>query len=134
VKAESDACCTSSNAIKVVQNINIQRIIFIPDRNLASYLSRFIDKEIIPYNGYCYVHDRIRAEDIEKAKKIHPDAIVFVHPECRPEVIKLADEVASTGGMLKLARKSKAKKFIIGTEEGLIYFVYILAYISTPFC
>lgn len=121
VKAESDVCCTSANAIKVVQNIDAEKIIFVPDRNLAGYVSRFTDKEIIPYDGYCYVHDRIRAKDIKKAKDIHPDAVVLVHPECRPDVIDVADEVASTSGMVKLARRSKAKKFIIGTEEGLLY-------------
>ncbi len=121
VKAESDVCCTSSNALKVVQNIDAKKIIFVPDRNLASYVSRFTDKEIIPYDGYCYVHEKFRAEDIKTAKRIYPEAKVFVHPECRPEVIDLADEVASTGGMVKLAQLSKAKRFIIGTEEGLIY-------------
>lgn len=121
IKAESDVCCTSANAVKVVQNINAERIIFIPDRNLASYVSRFTDKEIIPYDGYCYVHNRIRAEEIKKAKEIHPDAVVIVHPECRPEVIDIADEVASTSGMVNFVRKSKARKFIIGTEEGLLY-------------
>jgi len=121
VKAESDVCCTSANAIKVVQNIDAEKIIFVPDRNLAGYVSRFTDKEIIPYDGYCYVHDRIRAEDIKKAKEIHPDAVVLVHPECRPEVIDVADEIASTSGMVNFARRSKAKKFIIGTEVGLLY-------------
>lgn len=121
VKAESDVCCTSSNALKVVQNVNAKKIIFVPDRNLASCVSGFTSKEIIPYNGYCYVHDGICVEDIEKIKQIHPDAVVFVHPECRPEVIELADEVTSTGGMIKLVRKSKAEKFIIGTEEGLMH-------------
>jgi len=121
VKAESDVCCTSSNALKVVQHIDAEEIIFIPDRNLANYVSKFAKKEIIPYNGYCYVHDRIRAEDVKKAKEAHPDAVVLVHPECRSEVIELADEVASTGGMIKLSKKSKTKKFIIATEEGLIH-------------
>ncbi len=121
VKAGSDVCCTSSNALRVVRNIDAERIIFVPDRNLARYVSGFTEKEIIPYNGYCYVHDRIRAEYIKKAKETYPDAVVLVHPECRPEVIKLADKVASTGGMIKFAKKSKAKKFIIGTEAGLIH-------------
>ena len=121
VKAESDVCCTSSNALNVAQNIDAEKIIFIPDRNLAGYVSKFVKKEIIPYNGYCYVHNRIRGKDIKKVKEIYPDAVILVHPECRPEVIELADEVASTGGMIKLAKNSKAKKFIIGTEEGLIY-------------
>ncbi len=121
IKAESDVCCTSANAVKVVQGIDAERVIFVPDKNLANYVSRFTDKEVISHNGYCYVHHRIRAEDIKKAKEIHPDVVVFVHPECPPEVIELADEVASTAGMLKLSRASKAKKIIIGTEEGLIY-------------
>lgn len=121
IKAESDVCCTSANAIRIVQDIDAERVIFVPDQNLASYVSRFTDKEVIPYAGYCYVHDRIRAEDIKEAKKIYPDAVVIVHPECRPAVIELADEVASTSRMLKLAAESKARKFIIGTEEGLIH-------------
>lgn len=121
VKAESDACCTSSNALKVIQNIDARRIIFVPDRNLANFVARFTDKEIIPYDGYCYVHERIRADNIKKAKKTYPDAKVIVHPECKPDIIELADEVTSTEGMIKVAKRSKAKKFIIGTEEGLIY-------------
>ena len=121
VKAESDVCCTSSNALKVVQHIDAEKIIFVPDRNLASYVSQFTDKEIVPYNGYCYVHDRIYPESIKRAKEAYPDAVVLVHPECRDGVIKLADEVASTGGMIKFAKTSKARKFIIGTEEGLIH-------------
>jgi len=121
VKAESDVCCTSSNALKVVQHIDAEKIIFVPDRNLANYVSKLAKKEIVPYNGYCYVHDRIRAEDVKKAKEAYPDAVVLVHPECRDGVIKLADEVASTGGMIKFAKTSKARKFIIGTEEGLIH-------------
>ena len=110
IKQYLAVCCTSSNALKVVQNIDAKKIIFIPDRNLASYVSEFTDKEIIPYNGYCYIHNRIREEEIKKAKEIHPDAVVLVHPECRPEVIKLADEVASTGGMIKFAKESKIRK------------------------
>jgi len=121
VKAESDVCCTSSNAVEVARNMTTQKIIFVPDRNLASFVSKFMKKKIIPYKGYCYVHERIRAENIIKAKKLHPDAKVVVHPECLPEVIELADRVASTGGMVKFARESTAKKFIIGTEEGLIH-------------
>ncbi len=121
VKAESDVCCTSSNALKVVQDTNAKKIIFVPDRNLASYISGFTDKEIIPYNGYCHVHERIHVEDIKKIKQLHPDAVVLIHPECRSEVIKLADKVTSTGGMIKFIKKSKAEKFIIGTEEELIH-------------
>ncbi len=121
VKAECDVCCTSSNAVKVIQNIDADKIIFVPDKNLANYVARFTHKEIIPWDGYCYVHERIRPEDIKKIKELHPDGVIIVHPECRSEVIDLADEVLSTGGMVKFAKKSNAQKIIIGTEEGLIY-------------
>lgn len=121
VKAESDICCTSANAIKVVRNIKAEKIIFTPDKNLAAYCQRFTDKEIIPWNGYCYVHERIREEEVRLAKEKFPDALLLVHPECNPSVIDLADEVLSTSGMLNFAKKSDKKRFLIGTEEGLIY-------------
>ena len=121
VKAESDICCTSANVIKVVRNIKAERVIFTPDKNLAAYCQRFVDKEIIPWNGYCYVHEKIRKEEVRLAKEKFPDALLLVHPECNPSVIDLADEVLSTSGMLNFAEKSDKKKFLIGTEEGLIY-------------
>jgi quinolinate synthase len=121
VKAESDICCTSANAIEVVRNIKTERIIFTPDKNLAAYCQRFVDKEIIPWNGYCYVHEKIRKEEVRLAKEKFPDAPLLVHPECNPSVIDLADEVLSTSGMLSFAKKSDKKIFLIGTEEGLIY-------------
>lgn len=121
VKAESDICCTSANAIKVVRNIKAEKIIFTPDKNLAAYCQRFTDKEIIPWNGYCYVHERIREEEVRLAKEKFPDALLLVHPECNPSVVDLADEVLSTSGMLSFAKKSDKKRFLIGTEEGLIY-------------
>ena len=121
VKAESDICCTSANAVKVVKNISAKRIIFTPDKNLAGYCQRFVDKEIIPWNGYCYVHEKIREEEVCLAKEKLPDALLLVHPECKPSVIDLADEVLSTSGMVSFAKKSDKKKFLIGTEEGLIY-------------
>jgi len=121
VKAESDICCTSANAVKVVKNISAKRIIFTPDKNLAAYCQRFVNKEIIPWNGYCYVHEKIREEEVCLAKEKCPDALLLVHPECNPAVIDLADEVLSTSGMLNFAKKSDKKKFLIGTEEGLIY-------------
>lgn len=121
VKAESDICCTSVNAIKVVRNIKAEKIIFTPDKNLAAYCQRFTDKEIIPWNGYCYVHEKIRKEEVSLAKGKFPDALLLVHPECNPSVIDLADEVLSTSGMLNFAKKSDKKRFLIGTEEGLIY-------------
>lgn len=120
VKALSDICCTSSNAIKVVKSLNSERIIFLPDENLANYVSRFVNKEIIPFNGFCYVHKRFSYDEVKKAKEIHPDAVLIVHPECDPCIIDIADEVASTSGMVRLAKERKEKKFLIGTEEGLI--------------
>ena len=121
VKAESDICCTSANAVKAVKNISAKRIIFTPDKNLAAYCQRFVNKEIIPWNGYCYVHEKIREEEVCLAKEKLPDALLLVHPECNPSVIDLADEVLSTSGMVSFAKKSDKKRFLIGTEEGLIY-------------
>jgi len=121
VKAESDICCTSANAVKVVKNISTKRIIFTPDKNLAAYCQRFTDKEIIPWNGCCYVHERITEKEVRLAKEKFPDALLLVHPECNPSVIELADEVLSTSGMVSFAKKSDKKRFLIGTEEGLIY-------------
>jgi len=121
VKAESDICCTSANAVKVVKNISAKRIIFTPDKNLAAYCQRYVDKEIIPWNGYCYVHEKIREEEVCLAKEKFPDALLLVHPECNPSVIDLADEVLSTSGMVSFAKKSDKKRFLIGTEEGLIH-------------
>lgn len=120
VKAETDVCCTSANAVEVVQWLKAERVVFTPDRNLASYVGRNVNTEIIPFDGYCYVHMKFSAEDIRDSKSVHPEAVVLVHPECRPEVIDEADEVLSTGGMLTYAKESSAKEFIIATEEGLI--------------
>lgn len=121
VKAESDVICTSSNAIKVVNGIPAKKIIFVPDKNLALYVQRFTDKDIIPWNGFCYVHSRFKPHHIIEAKEAHPDAFVLVHPECPPEVIDLADEVLSTNGMINFVRSNSKKKFIIATEEGITY-------------
>ncbi len=121
VKALSDVCCTSANAVKVVENIESDEIIFIPDRNLGAYVKRFVDKKIILWDGFCYAHDSISEEEVLSAKKKFPEALLLVHPECREEVIDLTDEVLSTSGMIKFARKSRATSFLIGTEEGILY-------------
>ena len=92
----------------------------IPDKNLAHFVSRFTDKEIIPWEGYCATHHRVTAEEILQAKKMHPEAAVIVHPECQPEVVDLADEVFSTSGMVKYARESTVEEIIVGTEMGLM--------------
>ena len=121
VKAESDVCCTSANAEAVVRNLEADKIIFTPDKNLAAYCQRFVDREIIPWPGYCYVHQRITREEVLLAKEKYPDAVVLVHPECRPSVVDIADQILSTSGMVDFAKKSERKRFLIGTEEGLIY-------------
>lgn len=121
IKALSDICCTSANAVQVVKSLPEKEIIFVPDMNLGKYVQRFTDKKIILWPGYCYVHRDIKKEQIMELKKIHPDAELLVHPECSPEVIDAADFVYSTGGMVKRAKESNSKEFIIGTEEGMCY-------------
>jgi len=121
VKAESDICCTSSNAVRVVNSLDGEKILFVPDKNLASYVARHTRKKIIPWDGYCYIHNNILAKDIKEKRDLHPQAEVWVHPECRPEVIDLADKVLSTGRMVKEANLTEKKEIIIGTESGIIY-------------
>lgn len=127
VKAESDICCTSSNAIKVVDSIRGDTILFVPDKNLAAYVARFTNKKVIPWDGYCYVHHRFRVGDVKAKKALFPEAEVWVHPECRPEIIDLSDKVLSTGQMVKEAQKTDKKDVIIGTEEGIIHRLQKLA-------
>ena len=121
VKAECDICCTSANVLQVVASIEDDTILFAPDKNLASYAARFTDKKIIPWDGYCYVHHNFRARNVEEKRGRFPDAEVWVHPECRPEVIDLADKVLSTGQMVKEAQITHTKSVILGTEEGIIH-------------
>ncbi|MGB9594657.1 MAG: quinolinate synthase NadA [Candidatus Poribacteria bacterium] len=122
VKAESDICCTSANAIKVVNSIpKEEQIIFIPDKSLGNYVSKQTGREMILWNGYCPTHHRILAQDIINMKAKYPNAKVMVHPECTADVIELADVALSTGGMLKYAKESSDKEFIVGTEIGLLY-------------
>jgi quinolinate synthase len=121
VKAESDICCTSANGVQVVNSLEQKQVIFVPDRNLAAYVQRHTDKKIIPWNGYCYVHDHFTPDEVREAKALHPRAEVLVHPECRSEVIDMADHVFSTSGMGRHVRTSPTKEFIIGTEVGMIY-------------
>jgi len=121
VKAESDYCCTSANAVKVVEKLKDKDIIFIPDKYLGDYVSKQTGKKMVLFNGYCPIHVMIPPEHIKKAKQEHPNAVVIVHPECLPEVKALADKVLSTGGMIKFAKELLAQEFIIGTETGIIY-------------
>jgi quinolinate synthase len=124
VKAESDICCTSSNAVKVVNSVKEDRVVFVPDRNLGHYVQRFTKKEILPWEGFCIVHDQITPDHIREAKALHPGAIILVHPECRPEVIDLADHVASTSGIIRYVCNAVEKEFIIGTEVGILHRLY----------
>lgn len=121
VKAESDICCTSSNAVKVVNSLEEDQILFVPDRNLALYTQRFTRKKILPWEGFCSVHNRITADHVRQSQDLHPNAIVLVHPECRPEVIDLADHVASTSGIIRYVCESQETEFIIGTEIGILH-------------
>lgn len=121
VKAESDICCTSANALKVVESLEADQVIMLPDRNLAGYVARFTDKEILPWQGFCYVHDMMTIADVSRARLDHPDAELLVHPECRSEVIDLADHVFSTSGMIRHICASDRRDFIIGTEPGIIH-------------
>lgn len=121
VKAESDICCTSANVVNVINSLKGDRVICIPDKNLSAYAQQFTDKEVIPWKGFCIVHNLLTPEMVDRAKAEHPAALFLAHPECPMEVLKLADHVTSTSGMLRYARESKHKEFLIGTERGLLY-------------
>lgn len=121
VKALSTICCTSSNAIKVANSLDAAEVLMTPDRNLAKYVASHTSKKIHFGDGYCPIHEILTPEDVKKAKQVHPDAVFVAHPECRPEVLSLADNVLSTSGMIRYARKSKSNAFIVGTEVGLLY-------------
>ena len=121
IKAESDICCTSANGVEVVNAIPDEEILFIPDKNLGHYVSTKTDKKLILYPGFCATHDNLSVEEVKAARQRYPQAKVLVHPECRPEVIELADAALSTSQMLRYAKGSNAKIFLIGTEEGMLY-------------
>lgn len=121
VKAESDWCCTSSNAVSIVEAVDNDKILFVPDKYLGAYVAAQSKKEFILWNGFCPTHARIMAEDISASRQEHPNAVIMVHPECRPEVIAGADKVLSTGGMIAFAKETNAKEIIVGTEVGIIY-------------
>jgi quinolinate synthase len=121
VKSLSDICCTSANAVKVVDSLDSARVYMIPDRNLSHYVSLSSKKEMEWWNGFCPTHERLKPEDVLKAKKENPGAVFVCHPECRPEVVELADHVCSTSGMYKYAKATSAKTIIVGTEMGILY-------------
>jgi quinolinate synthase len=121
VKAESNVCCTSANVVKVVESLPDERIICIPDKNLSCWAAKNTKKEIIAWDGFCHVHERVSPEDVNTARSEHPKALLMAHPECRLEVLEMADHVTSTSGMLRFAKASSGKEFIVGTEIGLLY-------------
>jgi len=122
IKAECDFCCTSANAVKVIQSIPPEKeILFIPDKYLGDYVSKKANRKMILWEGYCPTHRRILAEDILKKKAQYPKAEVLVHPECTPDVIAMADKVLSTSGICRYARESNSEEFIIGTEIGILH-------------
>lgn len=121
VKAESDVCCTSSNAVEIVRAMPNKQILFVPDRNLANFVAKQVpEKEIIPWDGYCPIHQRLTKQHILDAKKNFPNAKVIAHPECIDEVRDMADYVTSTSGMMKIAKEDPANEFICITECGMI--------------
>lgn len=121
VKAESDICCTSANAVRVVHSLAEKEVILAPDRNLGHYIATQTDKVCHLWDGCCCVHDELPLAMLRKAMDAHPDAVVLAHPECRPEILALAHHILSTSGMLAYVRKSAEEKFIIATEMGLLY-------------
>ncbi len=122
VKAECDICCTSSNALQIINSIKEKDILFVPDKNLATYIQKLApNKNIILWDGYCITHHKIKPEEVKEIKRLHPDAKLLVHPECRNDVVELADFAGSTKQIIDYARNSDEKKFIIGTEMGVLY-------------
>ena len=121
VKALSDICCTSANAVKVVESLGDTQVIFVPDENLGRYVGSRLGREMIYWPGYCPSHVKIRPEDVARARAQHPGHEVVVHPECLPETIAVADHVESTGGMVRLARAEQPQKLLVGTEIGMLY-------------
>lgn len=122
VKAVSDICCTSSNAVNIINNLQEDEIIFLPDKNLGEYVQQQVrNKKIILWNGFCITHKKVPAEEILRAKKLHPDIKVLVHPECEKSVRELADFLGSTGQIINFVNNSTDKKFLICTEEGVLH-------------
>ncbi len=121
IKSETDICCTSANAVKVIESVQSDEIIWLPDKNLGDYVAKFTNKKMIIWEGYCNTHDMLTIKDVEEMRELHPHAQFVVHPECRPEVVKLGDFVGSTTGIIKYCRESDCQEFIVGTEDGTGY-------------
>jgi len=121
VKAESDICCTSANVVRVIESLPGDSVICVPDKNLSMWAARNTKKRVIAWDGYCNVHERVTVQDVQKARREHPQAVLMAHPECRIEVLERADHVTSTSGMLRFATTSPQHEFVVGTEIGLMH-------------
>ena len=121
VKALSTICCTSANVVEVVNSLNVPEVLMTPDRNLARYAASRTDTRVHFWDGYCPVHDGLTPIEVKQARRRHPDAVFLAHPECRPEILEMADVIASTSGMIRYAQQSEKTSFLIGTEEGLLH-------------
>lgn len=122
IKAASDICCTSSNAVDVISSLAENKVLFVPDRNLGAYANAMIPgKQVISWDGFCIVHQQVQKEEILLLKRMHPDAEVLAHPECNPEVLEVSDFIGSTANIISYARRSASKSFIIVTEERIIH-------------
>jgi quinolinate synthase len=121
VKAVSDICCTSANVIDVVNALSADQVLMVPDKNLARYAAGHTDKTIHLWDGYCPFHNTLTPEEVAMARQAHPDALFMAHPECPPEILALADTIQSTSGMIRYAKNSTHRQFIVGTEVGLLY-------------
>lgn len=121
VKAESDICCTSSNAVDVVRSVKSKKVIFLPDRNLAAYVAQYVpEKEIIPWQGFCPIHHSLTVENVREIRQTYPNAKLIAHPECKSDVLQEVDYVSSTSGMIKVAEKDEGKDFFVITECGMV--------------
>ncbi|WP_237715610.1 quinolinate synthase NadA [Pelosinus fermentans] len=121
VKAESDICCTSANAVKIVASLPDRKVIFVPDENLGDYVAKQVpDKELILWKGYCVTHAKVQPKDVNQVRELYPTAKILIHPECNPAVAALADFVGSTSEIIRYARLSEESTFVIGTEMGVV--------------
>jgi len=121
VKAESDVCCTSANVVRIIESLPGDAVICVPDKNLSMWAAKNTKKKVIAWDGYCNIHERVTVEDVERARRDHPQAVFMAHPECRIEVLDRSDHVTSTSGMLRFASASPETEFIVGTEIGLMH-------------
>lgn len=128
VKAYTDICCTSSNALNVVKSLGVEKVLFVPDRNLGNFIAKQIPEvEIIPWDGFCITHERVEEEDVMEMKEKHPGVKLLIHPECNPIIVKHADFAGSTSQIIDYVVNSNDEEFIIGTEAGILHTIEKMA-------